>query len=330
MIVSHEGRSFSEKLYLYFNPRHTCPYCGGPAKYRNFNIGYATYCGLSCRSKHTRDKAKQTCLERYGDAHYNNRDKAKQTSLEKYGVESWNVLPEKIEKTKQTCLRRFGHPCSFQSEKVQDKYHKTCLKKYGKKWYTSTKEMVEKSKQTCLERYGVTSAMQNPAIKNKLKQTCRKKYGHPWGPVGHSKKEDMLAMWIKSHGLDVIQNFSNEYISEIDIYIPSLQIGIEFNGIYWHSNKHKKPKYHMLKTQMCYKNGIKLYHIWEHWDELDVYEFVLHILNIKPSIKNFDSIFYRDKNLKHIDIHPELCESNIKLKRRMYKSYIYYDSGVMV
>lgn len=328
-IKNIEANSFSEKLHIHFFGRTYCKYCGNKTKYKNFREGYHEYCGLSCRTKNTRDKARQTCLDRYGDPYYNNRKKAEQTSIQKYGVPSWNTTPEKIEKTKQTCLERYGYPCSFQNETVKNKFKQTCLERYGVEWYTETQTMVDKSKQTCLERYGVDSPAKLKWVREKMQNTCRVRYNHPHGPVGHSSKEDALVAWIKSNGFEVIQSHSNDSISEIDIFIPSLNIGFEFNGVYWHSNKHKDSKYHLNKTRACMENGIKLYHIWEHWNQLDVYEFILHVTKKQKSTKNFDRVFYKD-NAIHIDINPELCLSKVKLKRRMYKSHIYYDSGIVI
>ena len=51
---------------------------------------------------------------------------------------------------------------------------------------------------------------------------------------------------------------------EIDIYIPEIKLGIEFNGLYWHSEEGgKDSKYHLNKTELCESNGIKLIHIFE-------------------------------------------------------------------
>jgi hypothetical protein len=53
---------------------------------------------------------------------------------------------------------------------------------------------------------------------------------------------------------------------EIDIYIPSHNLAIEFNGIYWHSSKFKSPSFHYNKTKKMKLLGIELIHIWEdHW-----------------------------------------------------------------
>lgn len=50
---------------------------------------------------------------------------------------------------------------------------------------------------------------------------------------------------------------------EIDIYIPSLKIGIEYDGLYWHSEIVKDTNYHLQKTEDCENKGIRLIHIFE-------------------------------------------------------------------
>lgn len=51
---------------------------------------------------------------------------------------------------------------------------------------------------------------------------------------------------------------------ELDIYIPDLNIAIEFNGTYWHSNKFKSKLYHQQKKLDCIKKGITLINIFEY------------------------------------------------------------------
>lgn len=50
---------------------------------------------------------------------------------------------------------------------------------------------------------------------------------------------------------------------EIDIYIPSNKLAIEFDGLYWHNELNKDKDYHLNKTIECEKFGIKLIHIFE-------------------------------------------------------------------
>ena len=51
---------------------------------------------------------------------------------------------------------------------------------------------------------------------------------------------------------------------ELDIYVPSLHVAFEFNGIRWHSERFGKDKwYHLRKTETCHEKGIMLFHIFE-------------------------------------------------------------------
>ena len=51
---------------------------------------------------------------------------------------------------------------------------------------------------------------------------------------------------------------------EIDVYIPSLKLGIEYNGLHWHSERLGKGKnYHLDKLNKCNEQGIKLIQIFE-------------------------------------------------------------------
>jgi hypothetical protein len=50
---------------------------------------------------------------------------------------------------------------------------------------------------------------------------------------------------------------------EIDIYVPSRSFGIEFNGLYFHSEVFKNRNYHSDKTHMCAERGVQLFHLFE-------------------------------------------------------------------
>jgi len=86
--------------------------------------------------------------------------------------------------------------------------------------------------------------------------------------AGYSIPEKELTDYIKSiiHN-EVIEN-SRQIIppKELDIYIPSKQIAIEFNRLYYHSEigpSFNDPKYHLNKTNNCLNKGIRLIHIYE-------------------------------------------------------------------
>jgi hypothetical protein len=51
---------------------------------------------------------------------------------------------------------------------------------------------------------------------------------------------------------------------ELDIYIPDMNIAIEFNGLYWHSTRFLTDiNYHKNKTVQCREQNIQLIHIFE-------------------------------------------------------------------
>lgn len=50
---------------------------------------------------------------------------------------------------------------------------------------------------------------------------------------------------------------------EIDIFIPEYNLGIEYNGLYYHSEKFVNKQYHYDKFSACKEAGITLVQIWE-------------------------------------------------------------------
>ena len=80
-----------------------------------------------------------------------------------------------------------------------------------------------------------------------------------------TKPENEIKDFIRSLGITEIKRDRKilEGNKEIDIYIPSHNIAIEFNGCYWHTEKFKDKKYHLNKTLECEEKGIKLIQIFE-------------------------------------------------------------------
>ncbi len=91
-------------------------------------------------------------------------------------------------------------------------------------------------------------------------------HGCPYCTNNISNQEKEIVKYLRKFDLDVETNnrkiLSNS--KEIDILIPSKNIAIEFDGLYWH-NEFKKPdrNYHLNKTLECTKKGIRLIHIFE-------------------------------------------------------------------
>lgn len=86
---------------------------------------------------------------------------------------------------------------------------------------------------------------------------------------------------------------------EIDIYIPSLKIGIEYNGLRWHSEEFGKDRYyHITKTLACEEKGVRLIQIFE-----DEYEFSKNLV-----LSKIKHILGKDENLKKV--YARKCRIN--------------------
>jgi hypothetical protein len=79
-----------------------------------------------------------------------------------------------------------------------------------------------------------------------------------------SSLEIELEQYLLSSGLKIIPNYRFNQI-EIDLFIPELKLGIEINGLVWHSEFFGKKNrgYHLGKTEICEKAGIQLVHVFE-------------------------------------------------------------------
>ena len=79
--------------------------------------------------------------------------------------------------------------------------------------------------------------------------------------LGRSKSEKEITTFIKSfYSGEVLEN-SRKIIPpfELDIYIPSKRLAIEYNGLYWHSEAQDKDNiYHYNKTKLCAEKGIRI------------------------------------------------------------------------
>ena len=86
----------------------------------------------------------------------------------------------------------------------------------------------------------------------------------------HSKPEFEIIEFIKSLVNTKIIHGDRTILKpkEIDIYLPEYNFAIEFNGIYWHSDKNKQKALKMgnrslWKYNECKRQNIDLLHIWE-------------------------------------------------------------------
>ena len=87
--------------------------------------------------------------------------------------------------------------------------------------------------------------------------------GCPKCGISISKGEDEIMDFL-SKFIKVEQRIKLENKKEIDLFLPEFNIGIEYNGLRWHSDLFQKNNnYHLDKSNYCSEQGIRLIHIFE-------------------------------------------------------------------
>ena len=119
-----------------------------------------------------------------------------------------------------------------------------------------------------------------------------------------SKQEMEIREFLDNNGIAYETNRQILEGKEIDILIPSKRIGIEIDGLKWHSEffGKKGPKYHIGKTELANRHGYGLIHIFE--DEIvNQKEIVLdklsHILWLHVHLER---VYARKVQVKEISI----------------------------
>lgn len=294
---------YQELTFLYFtdqlNKDYQCPKCPICGELCKFLVNrYRKTCG---NSNCALEKSMKTTIEKHGGLGLGSdtiKNKIHQTNFKKYGAENVFASEYGKRKIKETNLKRFGveHNWNLGSP-CRETYRQTMLELYGVEhnwnigspsWKTIHDTRYEKLKEKykrIIEEQGLGLEI----IENERKLVCRciecnetfeikgvlwtrlYRYAHlkicpHCNPIGSSSSESELFNFVKSiYGGNVVRNYrkwsGGKY--EIDIYLPELKIGFEFNGTYWHSKKHKDQYYHFNKSMNARQKGISIVHIHE-------------------------------------------------------------------
>lgn len=255
-------------------------------------------------------KHKSTCLERYGDENYTNRKKCKMTMTKKYGVESVGESLEFRKKSNETMINLYGAKTPLESSIIRQKIIDNRFKRtgyYSNKQFHISKEIIE-------------------ILYNKDKLVSFVKNNDDKTIIGLSKKLGIdgitLRNYVSKHDIDDMITYRPQESSyelelfnlypflekhnrgildgkEIDLYDEKKNIGIEFNGDYWHNEMYKDKLYHQEKSLLAESKGIFLYHIFEYeWNTKK--EQILNQLNNLLGI-NEHKIYARKCIIKEIN-----------------------------
>ncbi len=289
------------------------------------------------RTEEYKEKTKQTNLDRYEVDWYTKteeyKEKTKQTNLEKYGVEhlSKNIDYKKsiIEKN----LDKWGVEHYYQTEDFKKKSKETILKKYGTE-YKNSKEykdyldsqehklkIFEVRKKFYKEKGFEYIGRENDKVILYTSECDHQFSIHPTNlerrkqtgiqvcticnPINlKSGQHTNIVNFLIESGVELICN-SRSQISplELDIYVPSKKVAIEYNGLYWHSELYKEKSYHLNKLLKCNEVGIDLIQVWEDdWlEKQDIVKSIilsrLGLITEKIGARKCDIRFIDDRNL---------------------------------
>jgi hypothetical protein len=306
------------------------------------------------QSPEIRDKIKNTMLERHGVEYAQQSDKLRsktiETNIKHFGVEeslSSSTVRKKINKTN---MEKFGSIFPMRNEELLEKRKQHIIEKYDAYSPISDPEVANKLRKTHYTKYYNEKLIKNTLFKplftldeyigtldennrgNKYMWKCM---------VCDSEFSDSLAAgniptcptcYPKVYNKSLMENDLFEHIDvnkeqgkrgligqkEIDIYLPDFKLGIEFNGIYWHSEqKGKNRNYHLDKSLQAENVGISLIHVFEtEW--LLKKNIVLDIINRR--IGNLNKV---DLDTTEIDIVTTEDKSNFLTRNNIFGDDIF-------
>jgi hypothetical protein len=198
-------------------------------------------------------KSFDTKTERYGDGNYNNEEQMKQTCLKLYGVDnarkSKNIIEqcnETIRKKHYQYLTDYSKLKNIQllfSERDYTGYH------FGKKYRFKCLTCLKEFETDVYKPHHIFCEICNPTDADTLENEIFKYVASLLPSSTIIKRNDRTILLGK----------------ELDIYIPTLKLAIEINGLYWHSESGRgiNKNYHLNKYKNSLFHGVRLIHIFE-------------------------------------------------------------------
>lgn len=277
-----------------------CQYCGKPKVFYQKNETYANTCGDKVcaatdryakiteeekksisekrssiwQSRTVEDthaivqRRKETVLQKYGVSHPMHLDsiklKSKKTLTEKYGVSHHMKSEEFLKTFKDKFFEKHGVTHQMHLSKVKDAVSDSLKQKiYGENRVDLDRDYILNLYESggiglINEEIGITSSASYKLLRS-LKIDLVKS--------SPSVLESEIYNFIKNvySGNIILGDRTLLKTHEIDIYIPEMNLAIECNGAYWHSELNgRTKKYHNNKTDSLRKKGVRLIHIFDY------------------------------------------------------------------
>lgn len=213
--------------------------------------------------------------------------KHKNTIQERYGVENISHIPDIVEKRRKTNIQRYGYANPMQSPEIIKKSISTKQTLYtdhylAKKNYSRFVQMVRENFNLIAnispdEYVGIKDRLEISFTCISCNRNFNKRFDYaslprcvicfPPNIKYKSQGEKELLNFVKQTYTGPIISGDRSVINpyEIDIFLPALNLGIEYCGLYWHSelSGNKSWNYHYRKWSSANKKGITLFTIFD-------------------------------------------------------------------
>ena len=241
-----ESRTLFDRIKFIINDLTEEQYCKGCGILSKSNReSFNTYCNVKCAKGFIRHKTTQT---------QETKDKRNNTMVERYGVQ-YNSQRSDV---KQLLGVHFKDP-----DFIKDNIEK--LKKYSGIQYDLLD--VDKLKTKLDDGKSIYTLCDDLNCSKIFLQKHLNKNGIYLNDFSCSQPEQIIRNIVAEIGLPVKYN-DRHLKKEIDVYLYENNVGIECNGVYWHSLNNsitdKEQVYrHYDKHKLCSDNGIFLLQFWD-------------------------------------------------------------------
>lgn len=221
------------------------------------------YCSDVCigSSDETREKYKNTCIERFGaDSNMRNSEHAKKV-LDRQRANNGGRLAFNTEKQKSTMIKKYGVTVPYKNDDIKkrgivtqrnrnggllgfntSKQRDTMIDRYGAPTTLESKILIEKYENTMIARYGAARPSLSPEIEKRILDVIVGNNGHLFGDGSPISKTNIeFADSLKEayalrygHGLEVEfeHRIDNSFF---DMFLPDYNILIDINPTVTHN-----------------------------------------------------------------------------------------------
>lgn len=270
-------------------------YCGKPLRFINMVRGYTKYCSATCsnRAPEKKELTRKRVFEKYGVYNISQLDSVKQKKVGKcgggrgkkwdeqmhqkmkdvmmklYGVDHPSHMPDYLKKREKTWLRKYGTTHISKLQSVKDSKYEKRMKSLREKNPDIKDAKIIDGAQTYICECPIHGNFQIPSSVYYDRKRFNSTLCTICAPVGshYVGLEIKIKSILDKYGIRYEPHSNRKLLDgkEIDIFCPEHNIGIECNGVYWHSSKCKEPKYHFDKYIRCKEQNIQLLQLWEDW-----------------------------------------------------------------